>query len=367
MVLKKYMKKIFMFCLAALCAATAFAAPAAAQTEYRIEAKTDSAKAVVGEQITLTVTISSNTGTSPDPVRPDFDGFDVAGTSVSNNIMVLNGVPKMDTRLTFVLRPVKTGKLTIGEFLINYTDDAGKARQVKTNPIQIEVADEEKKETAAARPAPSAGATRGRDEEKNQIVSDYMKITTAVIVLIFASIWIIAWQSAKREKIAAIRQKKAAAASGKLQIDGALPDGPEKHGPSQEKISPARGAAKAAGAVPAAAHAPNHARSASEIMAGMQKSLMNQSYKELFSEMARYIRQGLSARTGKDLMEMTTSELSSAVDGSGIQKNHAGDILGILELCDMVCYAKYEPPREEIDRAMASLEKLNNIFERGAR
>jgi len=368
---RKKLKIGLLFCLMFGYVMFSIAGTALAQTEYKIEAKTDRNKAVLGEQIVLTVTISSNTGTSADPVRPDFDGFDVAGTSVSNNIMVVNGTPRMDTQMVFALRPVKLGKLTIGEFVVNYTDNSGMARQAKTVPISIEVVEEEKKKEAEP-PADQGAGTRGsRDDEKSQIVSDYMKITTAVIIVIFASIWVIAWQSSRREKMTAKKQKTAAAASGKLHIVDPAEAGSDarsyetKAGLSEKPLSRVDSRRAGTPADAPSAHIPSH--DIAGVMKSMQKNLVEQSYKELFGEMARFIKLGLSARSGRNLMEMTTRELSDMIDKTGIPKNYANELSQMLELCDMVCYAKYEPARDEVDRAMNDLNRLKNLFERGAR
>ncbi|HNY13389.1 MAG TPA: BatD family protein, partial [Candidatus Wallbacteria bacterium] len=192
-----------------------------AEDEYRIKASTDRKSASVGDKIILTVTVSSNASISVQPSAPELKDFDVIGTSSSNRISIVNGAQAVEMSNIYVVRPLKAGKLVIGEFSLNYNDSKNISRSVKTIPITIEVTEaEEKKDDPAPTIEPQKNPKEPLAEDKNGIISNFMKVTFAVVIFIFASIWFIMWQSSRREIANDKKEKHAMAeASEKLHIN----------------------------------------------------------------------------------------------------------------------------------------------------
>ena len=119
-----------------------------AEDEYGIKASTDRKTAAVGDRIILTVTVSSKNSTSVQPVAPELKNFDVMGTSSSNRISIVKGSQYVEMSNIYLLRPIKYGKLVIGEFTLNYNDSKNISRSIKTVPIMIDVPEQEGEKAA---------------------------------------------------------------------------------------------------------------------------------------------------------------------------------------------------------------------------
>ncbi len=103
------------------------------------DASVDRTEVSVGEQITLTVSVSGDVKSIPQPDLPSLDEFSVHSAGRSQNFTYVNGRLSASVTFNYVLIPRKTGKLTIGPARIKLE---GKTYQ--TSPIQITVAGEEK-------------------------------------------------------------------------------------------------------------------------------------------------------------------------------------------------------------------------------
>ncbi len=111
------------------------------------DASVDRTEVSVGEQITLTVSVSGDVKSIPQPELPSLDEFSVHSAGRSQNFTYVNGRLSASVTFNYVLVPRKTGKLTIGPARIKLD---GKTYQ--TAPIQITVASEGKTPSS---PAPS--------------------------------------------------------------------------------------------------------------------------------------------------------------------------------------------------------------------
>ncbi|MGB2803512.1 MAG: BatD family protein, partial [Candidatus Zixiibacteriota bacterium] len=110
-------------------------------------ASVDRTEVSVGEQITLTVSVSGDVKSIPQPELPSLDEFNVYSAGRSQNFTYVNGRLSASVTFNYVLVPRKAGKLTIGPASIKLD---GKTYQ--TTPIQITVASEGKTPSS---PAPS--------------------------------------------------------------------------------------------------------------------------------------------------------------------------------------------------------------------
>jgi len=98
-------------------------------------ASVDKTQAGLDEQITLTVSVSGDVKSIPEPELPPLDEFTVYSAGRSHNFSYANGRISSSVTFNYVLLPRKTGKFTIGPAQIELE---GKAYQ--TSPIEITVA-----------------------------------------------------------------------------------------------------------------------------------------------------------------------------------------------------------------------------------
>lgn len=116
-------------------------------------ASVDRTEVAVGEQITLTVSVTGDVKAIPQPDLPPLDEFSVYSAGRSQNFSYVNGRLSASVTFNYVLVPRRVGKLTVGAASIKLD---GKTYQ--TAPIQITVASEKE--------APAATAPSGKDEKK---------------------------------------------------------------------------------------------------------------------------------------------------------------------------------------------------------
>jgi hypothetical protein len=116
------------------------------------DASVDRTEVGVGEQITLTVSVSGDVKSIPEPDLPSLDEFSVYSAGRSQNFTYVNGRLSASVTFNYVLVPRKAGELTIGPASIKLD---GKTYQ--TSPIQITVASQGE--------APAAATPSGQDEK----------------------------------------------------------------------------------------------------------------------------------------------------------------------------------------------------------
>ncbi len=323
-----------------------------AEDEYRIKATADRKNAVVGDKIMLTVTVSSNSSISVQPAAPELKDFDVMGTSSSNRISIVNGAQYVEMSNIYVLRPLKSGKLVIGEFALNYNDAQNISRSVKTVPITIEVAEaEEKKDDPAPTIEPQKTAKELPAEDKNGIISNFMKVASLVVIFIFASIWFIMWQSSRRDQASEKKQNLAMSGSAdKLHINVK-----QVHEEAGEAPETADGRLSPAGKTSAG-------YDAGGAMARIESLSKKGEFRDMYLEIPRLIKYEVGRIVRSNLMERTTAELCEKAREAGTLSHKMDDLVSLLDLCDLVNYARYSPGEEEIKRTMSSLNEINRVF-----
>jgi len=119
-----------------------------AQQDVQFYAHVDKTRISLNEEIELTLTV---TGTQDvgEPELPDLDGFKVLSQGSSSRFSFVNGKMSVNKSYTYILMPLKLGKLTIGPAKIRL---GGKI--LETNPIEIEVVQSASSSTSTPTPTP---------------------------------------------------------------------------------------------------------------------------------------------------------------------------------------------------------------------
>lgn len=121
--------------------------PAIAGADFGVEATVDRNVVTLGRTLRLTITV---TGAS-DVERPDLsglDGFEVVGTSSSQNISMVNLKVTRSLSLIYTLAAVEEGEFTLGPFTVRAGGNIG-----ETEPVTVKVA------AGPGGAAPGGGAT----------------------------------------------------------------------------------------------------------------------------------------------------------------------------------------------------------------
>jgi len=122
---------------------------AQAQGPGPISATVDRTALSTGETLLLTVTVNSASILSaPSPSLPDLHGFQVAGSSTSSQISIVNGDITSQVVHVYRLQPYETGDLVIGPVSVVLG-----GQTYSTDPIVVRVS----QGTGASAPAPSNG------------------------------------------------------------------------------------------------------------------------------------------------------------------------------------------------------------------
>lgn len=328
-----------------------------AQGEYSIQTHTDKQSITEGERFTLTVIIRSSSSITSEPAQPDLKDFVIDGRQQFSRISIVNGAQSVEAGYHYSLRPIKPGRLTIGKFILNYTDPAGVQKTAQSEPIIIEVSPEAVEEEPAP-PSVEAAAPKNEQAER-EIISKHLIVITAVILLAFALIWFVIWQSVKKER----KMAYSSAGNGdKLQINLQTNDGARQHSATPKSV--------------AESPKPSSGRTAEEKRmiidpAATLKSILSLKnagdYRQMFVQIPKYIKQCASFQTKDNggLCELTNQEFIGRVNKiPGIASREAA-ISEILSLCDMVNYAKYSPADPEIENTIKELNNISRLFERG--
>ncbi|MBM3326832.1 MAG: protein BatD [Calditrichaeota bacterium] len=89
--------------------------------QINLSADVDNPNPNLGERVTYTITLTSASTSAPDIIPPDFDGFDIVmGPSSSTSIQMVNANITTAKTLTYILRPNRSGSLTIPPAQVKY-------------------------------------------------------------------------------------------------------------------------------------------------------------------------------------------------------------------------------------------------------
>ena len=123
-------------CKVAVCAAMCvvlLGLPAAHAEDFGVEATVDRNVVNVGRTLHLTITVFGST----DVTRPDLgglDGFEVMGSSSSQNISMVNLKVTRSLSITYTLAAIREGNFILGPFTVRAGDNIG-----ETEPINVRV------------------------------------------------------------------------------------------------------------------------------------------------------------------------------------------------------------------------------------
>ncbi len=122
-----------------------------------ITASVDKSVVSLGDSLILTVTISGVRSTH-EPKLPESDDFSVSYSGSSTQIQIINDKTTIGTSYQYSLKPLKTGKLTIGPITLDYLD-----KTFKSKPIAVEVKGE------AAKPVSRKGIFIEISTDKSEV------------------------------------------------------------------------------------------------------------------------------------------------------------------------------------------------------
>jgi hypothetical protein len=132
-------------------------------------ASVDKTQVGLDEQITLTVSVSGDVKSIPQPELPPLDAFTVYSAGRSHNISYTNGHLSSSVTFNYVLLPRKVGEFTIGSARIEL-----EGKNYQTTPIEIKVVSGEKP------PPASAPSDKKKQEVKPQLQGKDLFIETVV-------------------------------------------------------------------------------------------------------------------------------------------------------------------------------------------
>jgi hypothetical protein len=150
--------------LIAACCAVSLCAISARAGDFRVEASVDRNVVNVGRTMMLTITVFGST----DVTRPDLGdlaGFEVLGTSSSQNISMINLKVTRSLSITYTLAAMKEGDYVLGPFAVRAGDNIG-----ETEPISVKV-------------VPASGGTsgQGRTHANDEAVDEEAAFATATV------------------------------------------------------------------------------------------------------------------------------------------------------------------------------------------
>ncbi|HXS99408.1 MAG TPA: BatD family protein [Elusimicrobiota bacterium] len=134
---------------AVLCAAALAAAAAPAAAAVQISAELSRPQVVMGDQLSLAVTVEGDQASLPSPKLPPLDAFSVYDSGRSQSLNFVNGKVSSSVVYTYVLSPRQPGKFKIPPI----TADGAAA---PTAPLDVEVLTPGSRASAA--PGPAQGA-----------------------------------------------------------------------------------------------------------------------------------------------------------------------------------------------------------------
>jgi hypothetical protein len=144
--------------------------PLARAQDINFEASVDRTEVSTDEQITLTVSVSGNVKSIPEPELPPLNDFSVYSAGRSHNFSYTNGRLSSSVTFNYILAPRKAGKFTIGPAKITLGD-----KTFETTPIEITVtAGGETEET------PPATGEQKKTQKPPQLAGKDLFIRTSV-------------------------------------------------------------------------------------------------------------------------------------------------------------------------------------------
>lgn len=135
-------------------------APIQAQGQSPLAATVDRTALSTGEILNLTVTVTTDLATMPQPLMPSLAGFNMLGSSTSSQISIINGAITSQVVYNYQLQPTQTGDLVIEPISLTMN-----GQNYATPPITIQVS--QGSAASAPQPVPSTHQTAPTSTEFN--------------------------------------------------------------------------------------------------------------------------------------------------------------------------------------------------------
>ncbi len=81
-------------------------------------------------------------------------------------------------------------------------------------------------------------------------------------------------------------------------------------------------------------------------------------FKLLYTLVSDAMRRYLARRYGVNAMELTLAELAASLESVGVDAKDIGDMISFLEKCDLVKFARFIPPQDEIETLIERAKSL---------
>jgi len=132
--------------------------------DISFNASVDKTEVGLDDQITLTISVSGNVKSIPQPQLPSLESFTVYSAGRSQNFVYSGGKISSSVTFNYILAPRKAGKFTIGSAEIVLD-----GKTYKTNPVEVTVTGEAKPE-AAPTPSPKESVQRTELQGKDLFI-----------------------------------------------------------------------------------------------------------------------------------------------------------------------------------------------------
>jgi hypothetical protein len=136
--------------------------------DISFNAGVDKTEVGLDDQITLTISVSGNVKSIPQPNLPSLEGFTVYSAGRSQNFVYSGGKISSSVTFNYILTPRREGKFTIGSAEIVL-----EGKTYKTNPIEVTV-------TAGAKPEAAPTPSSKESVQKTELQGKDLFIETAV-------------------------------------------------------------------------------------------------------------------------------------------------------------------------------------------
>ncbi|MBU2572765.1 MAG: BatD family protein [Elusimicrobia bacterium] len=137
-------------------------APLSLYAEFSISAEVDKKTVEINDSLYLTVTVSADSASVPEPKLPRMTNFNVYSSGRSQNISIVNGKITTSVSFTYVLSPMFIGRQKIPSFSIFNGKEKALTREIDVMVVRSAAA---QAPSARQAPAPRAGRPAARAAE----------------------------------------------------------------------------------------------------------------------------------------------------------------------------------------------------------
>jgi hypothetical protein len=280
----------------------------AQEGQILVESSVDRATITVGDPVTYTLTI---TRAESVVVRPPEMGINLGQFEIRDYEIVepqMTDAGLITERYSFVISVYDVGEFEIPPLTISYTDLQGQQREIRSQAIDITVNSVKPSEAEDIKDIKPPVEMRGTRNV-------YLWVGVALLCIFAALILIFLW-----------RRKRAVRKIG------------------EEELGPPR---------------PAYEIAYEELERVENLNLIDRGFFKLYyTELSEILRRYIGQRYRIITMELTTAELVDSMEEEEIEEVHIEEIRLFLEECDLVKFAKFIPPKEEMDAAISKARAI---------